>query len=86
MVERHTLSYQSVRLIKFLKWRLTRPECHEETEPSKEEDSAVDVEDIEYRNRPGLPVDRIELRSSIQGLQSETHGKTMQGLLKRVTG
>lgn len=55
------------------KAKLTRPESNEESKPAEEKDSAVHVENIEDGDGPGLPVDRVDLRGRIQGLESDAH-------------
>jgi hypothetical protein len=55
------LDYGSIRDLK----RLTRPEGNEETPPSEEEDSAINVKDIEDGDGSGLSVDRVDLRGRV---------------------
>lgn len=57
-------------------WRkcIPRPEGNHETEPSKEEDAAVDIDWVEEGYRPGLSVDGVDFRARNQARQGNTRG------------
>lgn len=51
------------------------PEGDHESEPREEEHTSVDVDNIEHRHSPGLPVDRVDLRRlhEVRECEGETH-------------
>jgi len=64
---------------------IPRPEGHEETKPTEEEDSSVHVDDIEEGNGASLVVDRIDLGGLEQNTGTEHLGGTARCRFSRVT-
>lgn len=54
--------------------KLPGPKGYQEAKPCEEEDSAVDIEEVENRNGSGLVVDWIDLWGLPEGSKLEGHG------------
>lgn len=56
-------------------WRegVPRPKGNHEAEPRKEEDAAVDIDDVEEGDGPRFSVDRVDLRGRIEVGELEAH-------------